>query len=104
MPRPADAKRLELRDRLWPDAEQLVVKADEKGWSKAPRVLPLILNLTRNKKITGKLDCSTVYHELWSRDFGQGIVEIFDEAEHAFGAGYVGERAVRSWRERVRKL
>jgi hypothetical protein len=104
MPRTADLKRLTLRDSLWGDAEKLVLKPDEKGWWKAPRTLPLVLTLTRDKRITGNLDCSAVYLELWSRDFGQGIVEIFDEAEHAFAAGYVGDRAVRSWRERVRKL
>jgi len=97
----ADLKRLNLREELWPDAELLIAKSDEKGWWRAQRTLPLILSLTRDKKITGKLDCSAVYLELHSRDFGQGLVEILDEDEHAFCAGYFGNRALRSWRERI---
>lgn len=100
----ADSKRLYLRGELWPDAEPLLAKPDEKGWWRAPRTLPLILSLTRDKRITGKLDCSSVYLELHSRDFGQGLVEILDEDEHAFCAGYFGNRALRSWRERMAML
>jgi hypothetical protein len=113
----ADSKRLKRRDELWPDAEDLVGNPEEKGWWRAPRVLPLLLSLTRDKRITpapcapsrrpGKvkvLDCSSVYLELLSRDFGQGFVEILDEDEHAFCAGYFSSRATRSWRERVSAL
>jgi hypothetical protein len=60
--------------------------------------------LARNRIITGRLDCSSVYLELLSRDFGQGLVEILDEDEHAFCAGYFGNRAIRSWRERIDML
>jgi hypothetical protein len=45
-----------------------------------------------------------VYTELLSRDFGQGIVEIRDEDEHAYCAGYTGPRAKRTWQERMRLL
>jgi len=100
----ADSKRLHLRDELWPNAEPLITRPDEKGWWRAPRTFPLILSLTRDKRITGKLDCSSVYLELHSRDFGQGLVEILDEDEHAFCAGYFGNRALRSWRERMAML
>jgi hypothetical protein len=99
----ADLKRLLLRDELWPEAAALIAP-DQKGWWRAPRTLPLILSLTRDKRITGKLDCSAVYLELHSRDFGQGLVEILDEDEHAFCAGYFGNRALRSWRERIAML
>lgn len=100
----ADRRRLRVRDELWPDAESLVGKSEEKGWWRATRVLPLLLTLARDKRITGNLDCSSVYLELLSRDFGQGLVEVLDEDEHAFFAGYRGKRATRSWRERVIKL
>jgi hypothetical protein len=104
MPTKADLRRLNLREELWPGSAPLVAKPDEKGWWRAPRTLPLILSLTRDRRITENLDCSSVYLELLSRDFGQGFVEIFDEDEHAFCAGYFGNRALRSWRERIDML
>ena len=100
----ADRRRLRMRDELWSDAEDLVGKSEEKGWWRASRVLPLLLTLARDRRITGNLDCSSVYLELLSRDFGQGLIEILDEDEHAFFSGYCGKRATRSWRERVSKL
>jgi hypothetical protein len=44
------------------------------GWFKAPRTLPLILALIRDKKLTPKGDPTSVYLELLSRQFGDGIV------------------------------
>jgi hypothetical protein len=100
----ADQRRFRRRNELWPDAEFIAAKPNETGWWKASRALPLLLLLTRDRRITGRLDCSAVYLDLLSRDYGQGFVEILDEADHAFCAGYFGERAVRSWRERMIKL
>src|SRR5262249_2504832 len=45
-----------------------------------------------------------VYLELWCKDWGQGIIWIQDEQECAFAAGYTGNRAVRTWKERMFKL
>lgn len=106
MPRTkADKRREQIRDELWPESEQRIWQsAREMGYWCAPRVLPLLLHLTKDQRIVGKADCSFVYLQLLSRDFGQGLVEIRDEDEHAFGAGYLGERARRTWQERMRIL
>lgn len=101
----ADLKREEQRKQLWPDSGELIWKGpDETGYWCAPRILPLLLHLTNDKRIVGEKDCSTVYVELFSRTFGQGIVEIRDEEEHAFCAGYTSSRAKRTWQERVQAL
>jgi hypothetical protein len=63
-----------------------------------------VLALTKDKRIVGEKDCSSVYLELLARDFGQGIVEIRDEDEHAFCAGYSSNRARRTWQERIKLL
>jgi hypothetical protein len=42
--------------------------------------------------------------ELWCKDWGQGIISIQDEQECAFAAGYSGNRAVRTWKERMYAL
>jgi hypothetical protein len=78
--------------------------AAETGYWCAPRSLPLLLSLSSEKALVGGADCSSAYVELLARDFGQGIVEIYDEDEHAFFAGYRGDRARRTWRERILAL
>jgi hypothetical protein len=45
-----------------------------------------------------------VYLELLSRQRGEGVIEMAHEEEHAFAAGYVGTRAVRTWQERMKIL
>lgn len=101
----ADLKRELLREEFWPQHQENVWGGPaEKGYWCAPRVLPLFLDLAASKRVVGDLDCSKVYLELLSRDFGQGVVEILDEEEHAFCAGYRGKRAKRTWQERMRLL
>jgi hypothetical protein len=101
----ADQRREQLREQLWPDSADRVWKGpEETGYWCAPRILPLLLHLTKEKGIVGEKDCSFVYLELLSRDFGQGIVEIRDEDEHAFCAGYTSNRARRTWQERMHAL
>ena len=101
----ADQRREELREQLWPGQIDLIWKGPaEVGYCCAPRVLPLLLHLTGSKNIVGPKSCSTVYVELMSRSYNQGIIEIQDEDEHAYCAGYTSSRARRTWQERVRIL
>ena len=102
-----DKKQEALREELWPDSTARVWRAyQEKGYCCLPRVLPLLLRLWNDKRIIGGKagDCGPVYVELLARGRGQGIVELGNEGEHAYLAGYSGTRAVRSWRERVEGL
>jgi hypothetical protein len=101
----ADERRELLRESLWPSQEENIWGGPaERGYWCAPRTLPLLLNLTSDKRIVGELDCSSAYIDLLSRDFGQGFVEILDEDEHAYCAGYSGRRARRTWQERIKRL
>lgn len=77
---------------------------DEKGWFRAPRTLPLVLQLLGSKQLSGNIDPSSVYLELLARHIDNGVVEMAHEADHAFAAGYVGSRAVRTWQERMKIL
>jgi hypothetical protein len=45
-----------------------------------------------------------VYLDLWCRAFDDYVVEVRDEYEMAFSSGYDGQRAIRTWRERVTVL
>jgi hypothetical protein len=96
-------RRTDLRKELWPN-DRAWVAAKAVGFFQAPRTLPLLLSLIKEKSISGKKDAGSVYLELWARHWGQGIIEISNENEHAFASGYRGTRAVRTWRERMRIL
>jgi|SRR6266481_1355640 len=101
----ADRKREALREDLWPGSGKKVWRSTaESGYFPSPRVLPLLCTLIREKTVCGQLDASSVYVELLHRDMGQGIVEILDEEEHAYYAGYTNARGLRTWRERIRAL
>jgi hypothetical protein len=76
----------------------------ETGWFPALRTLPLILSLIDSKPISGTKSASLVYFELLSRHRSDGVIEMSNEADHAFAAGYEGSRAVRSWQERMKTL
>ncbi len=41
------------------------------------------------------------YIHLWSLSFDDYVIEIRDESEAAYHAGYTGQRAIRTWRERI---
>lgn len=74
-------RRTELRRELWPNDRAWL--ADEAvGFFQAPRTLPLVLSLIKDKGISGKKDAGSVYLELWARHWGQGIIEIANENEH----------------------
>lgn len=96
-------RRLKLRKEFWPD-EHPWTGRNEKGWFPSPRTLPLVLALLGSKELSGKCDPSKVYLELLARHISDGVIEMAHEGEHAFAAGYVGNRAVRTWHERVRLL
>jgi hypothetical protein len=74
--------------------------------------LPLVLSLIRDKSLTvegkklpRKGDPTSVYLELLSHQFGDGIIEIHSPADHAFAAGYTSPRgAKRTWEEHMRWL
>jgi hypothetical protein len=103
----AQSERLRnVRDEFWPDADPWTGEATlDDGWFKAPRTLPLVLSLIRDKSLTPKTDPTTVYLELLSRQFGDGIVEIQNQAEHAYAAGYTSARgAKRTWEDHMRSL
>jgi len=97
------ARREEIRKQHWPN-EDLWTGEREKGWFPAPRTLPLILSLLSSKEISAGRDPSSVYLDLLSRQRGEGIIEMDNEADHAFAAGYEGRRAVRTWQERMELL
>lgn len=101
-------RREKIREEYFSDLK--LWTAEDKGWFRAPRTLPLVLALLKHvkgqqaKNRGGQIDPTSTYLELWSRHHGEGIIEMSQERDHAFAAGYEGERAVRTWQERMRLL
>jgi hypothetical protein len=103
MPLTAGAnRRSQLKSQYWPNEPGWDGMGN--GWFKSPRTLPLILALLSAKELTGGRDISRVYLELLARHMDGGIVEMGNESEHAYAAGYTGSRAVRTWCERIQLL
>ncbi len=99
----AQNRREKLKAEYWPQ-EAAWTGDKEKGWFRAPRTLPLILTLLSAKELSGSLDPQLVYLELLARHRDSGIVEMIQDGEHAYAAGYTSPRGVRSWYERMALL
>jgi hypothetical protein len=97
--------RARIREEFFPNDEAWTCEKDKDvGFFMAPRTLPLVVSLLNSKALTGDTDITAVYLELWSRHQDNGIVEIANEQDHAYAAGYEGSRALRTWQERMKKL
>ena len=96
-------RRLAAKMEFWPN-EIAWTGENEKGWFRAPRTLPLVLALLASKKVSGNTDPTRAYVELLARHIDEGVIQMATDEEHAFAAGYDGNRGVRSWRERMRLL
>lgn len=96
-------KRELIKTEYW-DKEEGWTGMNEVGWFKAPRTLPNLLNILASKSLSGNKNPSSTYLELLSRHVDSGLIEMVSEADHAYGAGYSGPRAIRTWQERMKIL
>jgi hypothetical protein len=99
-PSAAVRRRATMRDQLFPDVseEQLWNRKEFTGFTTIPRTLSLVLRIVDglNEKSAGR-----VYFDLWCRAFDDYFIDVRDEYEFAYSSGYSGQRAIRSWRERM---
>jgi hypothetical protein len=94
---PAEAKREQLRDQLFPgSANEIFDRNVHDGFSTVPRTIGLMLTLLEVSAPKGK-NVSRVYSELWFRTPDCKLIEIDDEADIAYASGL----SVRRWRERM---
>jgi hypothetical protein len=99
---PGAERRAQHKERFWKNEDAF--NGSGSGWFKAPRTLPLILTLLSQRELTGGRDVARVYLELLARHLDGGVIEIGNEADHAYAAGYTGSRAIRTWHERMQLL
>lgn len=104
-PRKKIAKRQqELRARLWPEIgpEWVWHRLTHDGFTTLPKGMPLIMSIMDD--MAKGQPVSTTFLDLWCRTFDEGFVTLSKPREMAFHAGFDGQRAERTWKQRLNIL
>jgi hypothetical protein len=89
-----------LRNSLWPDiASDRIWTHKSKGWTYLPKSMPLVLTILDRLSVGKPL--SATYLDLWCRTRNDAFVVANQPQEMAFASGFTGERAVRTWKDRI---
>lgn len=96
-------KRSALREQLWPKIrpEEIWDRKKSKGFITIPRQMPYFLRAMDT--LSSGRPLSQTYLALWCRGFDEGVVKL-EHQDMAFESGFTGQRAVQTWRDRVRML
>ncbi|HEX5776206.1 MAG TPA: hypothetical protein VFX95_05945 [Caulobacteraceae bacterium] len=98
-------RQLDARRKLWPAVtDEMLWSMDKEGWVALPRLMPLMLSIMDD--LAGKgVPVSRTYLELWSRiRIEESFIALNRPDEMAFHAGFEGQRAVRTWKDRIQRL
>lgn len=98
-------KKLALREQLWgklPE-ELLWERSTHDGYTTVPRTLPIMFQIMDDLADKGK-PVSSTYFSLWARVFDESFIEIKSCDDLAFESGFSGQRAVSTWKQRMKKL
>ena len=97
-------RQLDARAKLWPElSDKMLWTLDSDGWVAIPRVMPLMLSIMDGMAEKG-FPVGRAYLELWSRLREEGFLTLNRQEEMAFHAGFEGQRALRTWRDRMTRL
>lgn len=97
-------RQLAARLKLWPNVNNAMLwDIDNDGWAAVPRVMPLMMSIMDD--LSGKgFPVGQTYFELWSRLREEQFLTLNRPEEMAFHAGFEGQRALRTWKDRVQRL
>lgn len=97
-------RQLALRAQLWPDLDDRALwhRKRNDGFTTIPRSMGLILTIM--DEMTKGKPVSSTYIELWCRTFDEMVVQLSKARELATHSGFSGQRAERTWRDRMRIL
>lgn len=99
------ARQLEARAKIWPDVSNHMLwdRTERDGFATVPRAMPLIMNIMDD--LAGKgFPVGQTYIEMWCRLYDELFLTLNRPEEMAFYAGFTGQRAVRTWKDRVKRL
>ncbi len=100
----AQEKAKALRDSVWPDLDEQMLwnRKSVSGFTTIPRTMPLVMNiidaLTKNKP------AGSSYFVMWCRTFDHSLLVIDNPMTLAVEAGFSWERALSTWKDRMRSL
>lgn len=97
-------RQLAARAKLWPElSEASLWNMDNEGWVALPRLMPLMMSIMDD--LSGKgFPVGRTYLELWARLREEQFLTLNRPEEMAFHAGFEGQRALRTWKDRVQRL
>jgi hypothetical protein len=98
-------RHIEARAKLWPDisSERLWDRKKREGFATVPRLMPLLMAIMDSLSEKG-FPVSSTYFEMWCRLFDEQYLTLNRPEEMAFHAGFTGQRALRTWKDRVKRL
>lgn len=99
-------KREKLKADLWGDELQVLKIWDRKkhnGFTTIPRVMPQLNRIMDKYSGKGK-PVSSTYLSLWCNVYDEGFIDIKEKDRFAFESGFSRERAVTTWKLRMREL
>lgn len=98
------AKTTALRQKLWPDlsVDELWYRKKFDGFTSIPRTMPIIMNIIDD--LTKTKPASKTYLTLWGKAYDEMYVGLKDAEDLAYQSGFTGQRAVRTWKERMLSL
>lgn len=99
-----ELRALAMRAELWPEITEELLWDRKKahGFTTMPRTMTYVMNIVDT--LSKGQPAGMTYLTIWCRLFFTGIVELPSEKQMAFEAGFTGERAVDTWRKRMRHL
>ncbi|MGD0819548.1 MAG: hypothetical protein ABSA71_02250 [Desulfomonilia bacterium] len=97
-------KKMDLRDQLWNEIpeDKLWNRKTSDGYTTIPRTLTYFC-LIMNHLSSGK-PLSSTYMALWHHVFDEAMVTIDNPRMFALESGFTGERAERTWKDRMKIL
>lgn len=97
-------KIIALRNKIWPDLEdsELWDRHKYDGFTSIPRTLPIIMNIIDN--LTKSKPAAKTYLTLWGQAYDEMYISLKNQEDLAFQSGLTGQRAVRTWKERMESL
>lgn len=98
-------RHLEARAMLWPDVTNRMLwdRKERDGFATVPRTMPLMMSIMDDMSGKG-YPVGQTYFEMWSRLYDELFLTLNRNEEMAFHAGFEGQRAVRTWKDRVQRL
>jgi len=88
---------------MWPDAEdELWDRSLYGGFTTLPKTLPYVARIMDD--LSKGFPLSQTYLALWCATWDNAFVRLNRPADLAFASGFAGERAERTWADRMRRL